>query len=172
MAVATTAKKGVVLVGHGGIPRDFPRDLVMKLKRLEGQRRETGTFPTAEEIELDRLIRQWPRTPDNDPYKAGIEALAKQLRPLLSGALFALAYNEYCAPSLQEAIEALIKKGVQEITVVSSMATPGGSHSEVEIPETIEELRRQHSGVTIRYAWPFDLGELAKTLADHIRKFS
>ena len=35
-------KDGVILVGHGGIPKDCPGDLVMKLKRLEGQRRQSG----------------------------------------------------------------------------------------------------------------------------------
>ena len=36
----TTEKRGVVLVGHGGIPRDCPQELVTRLKRLEAQRRE------------------------------------------------------------------------------------------------------------------------------------
>lgn len=167
----TRVNKGVILVGHGGIPKDVPREDVMKLKRLESQRRATGSAPSAEELELDQRIRRWPRTPNTDPYKAGLESLAARLRPLLDGALFALAYNEYCTPTLEEAAEELIEQGAQEITVVSSMATPGGSHSEIEIPETIELLRGRHHGTRFRYAWPFDLDLIAGLLAEHIHRF-
>lgn len=143
----------------------------MKLKRLESQRRASGSPPGAEERELDQRIRRWPRTPDTDPYRDGLESLAARLRPLLGGAQLAIAYNEYCAPTLEEAVEELVSQGAQEITVVSSMATPGGSHSEIEIPETIEHLRTRHPGTTLRYAWPFDLDLIAGLLAEHIRRF-
>ena len=63
----TDTKKGVVLVGHGGIPKDYPGDLVSKLKRLEAQRRAAGQPMSAEELELDTKIRTWPRTPGNRP---------------------------------------------------------------------------------------------------------
>lgn len=169
--MTTAEKRAVVLVGHGGIPENYPREKVMKLKRLEGQRRESGSPPSDEELKLDSHLRNWPRTPENDPYKVGIESLGEQLRPLLNGALFALAYNEFCAPRLEEAVEDLIKKGAQNITVVSSMATPGGSHSEIEIPESIEQLRLKHPHTKIRYAWPYSLNLIAQTLAQHIRSF-
>ncbi len=165
-------KKGIVLVGHGGIPKNYPGELVTKLKRLEGQRRAAGLPMSAEELELDTKIRTWPRTPENDPYQAGLEALASEMKPLLNGALFAVAYNEFCGPTLPEAVENLIKQGAQSITVVSTMFTPGGSHSEFEIPEEIEELQHQHPGVTIQYAWPFNLAKVSKMLMDHIEQFS
>jgi hypothetical protein len=38
-----TVRRGVILVGHGGIPRGCPQDLVTKLKRLEAQRRAAGS---------------------------------------------------------------------------------------------------------------------------------
>jgi sirohydrochlorin cobaltochelatase len=52
------------------------------------------------------------------------------------------------------------------------MFTPGGSHSEVEIPEILEHLRPQYPGVELRYAWPFDLSLVAGTLAEQVRRFS
>lgn len=165
-------RQAVVLVGHGGIPSDYPREDVLRLKRLESQRRASGAPPDAEELALDRRIRHWPRTRDNDPYKAGLEALAERLRPLLDGALFTLAYNEYCAPTLEEAAAAMIEAGADDLTIVSSMATPGGSHSEIEIPEAVQRLRARHPGITIRYAWPFDLDLIARTLAEQIRRFA
>ena len=163
-------KRAVILVGHGGIPNDRPRELLMRLKEMEGQRRVTGASPTAAEIELDRRIRRWPRTTETDPYAAGLQALAARLRPLLDGTPLVLAYNEYCAPSLEEAAGELIKAGVAEIVVMPSMATPGGSHSEIEIPQTLDRLRAAHAGVTFRYAWPFDLDLVAGMFAEHLRK--
>ena len=163
--------RGVILVGHGGIAKDCPADLVSKLKRLEAQRRATGAPPTAEEQELDATIRKWPRTAATDPYRAGLEAVGAALRPLLNGALFALAYNEFCAPSVEESIEDLIKQGATQITVTTTMFTPGGAHSEIEIPEILHRMRAKHSQVAIQYAWPFDASTIARILNEQVQRF-
>ena len=167
-----TGKQGIVLVGHGGIPKDCPQDLVTRLKRLEAQRRAAKQPPSQEEIELDHKIRRWPRTAATDPYQAGLEAVAEQLKPCLDGALFALAFNEFCAPTLEEAVEDLINQGATSITVLTTMFTPGGSHSEVEIPEIIEELKKCYPMVRLRYAWPFDLSVVAKLLQEQAARFA
>lgn len=166
-----TGKRGVILVGHGGIPKGCPQELVSKLKRLEAQRRAAKLPPSPEEIELDARIRQWPRTPETDPYQSGLQAVAARLRPQLDGVLFGIAFNEFCAPTLEEAVEDLIAQGATQITVTTTMFTPGGSHSEVEIPEILDHLRPQHPGVELRYAWPFDLQLVANTLVEQIRRF-
>jgi sirohydrochlorin cobaltochelatase len=164
-------RRGVILVGHGGIPTDYPREPLTALKALEAKRLAMGGEPTPEELELDRRIRRWPRTPENDPYQAGLESLAAQLKATLNGDLFAIAYNEFCAPTLEEAVEALIADGAREIRVVSSMFTPGGSHSELEIPATLARLRGKHPGIDLRYAWPFDLKQVASMLAAQLTRF-
>ncbi|MBS0155645.1 MAG: CbiX/SirB N-terminal domain-containing protein [Nitrospira sp.] len=164
--------KGVILVGHGGIPKDCPQDLVTKLKRLEAQRRAAKQPPSPEELELDQKIRCWPRTKATDPYQSGLEAVGAVLRPHLGGVLFAMAYNEFCAPTLEEAVEDLAKQGATSITVLTTMFTPGGSHSEVEIPEILEQLRPKYPDVELRYAWPFDLQLIAKTLTEQLRRWS
>lgn len=164
--------KGVVLVGHGGIPKDCPQDLVTKLKRLEAQRRAAKQQPSQEELELDQKIRRWPRTKETDPYQSGLEAVGAMLRPHLNGMLFAMAYNEFCTPTLEEAVEDLVKQGVTSITVLTTMFTPGGSHSEVEIPEILDHLRPLYPAVELRYAWPFDLQLIAKTLSEQLRRWS
>jgi sirohydrochlorin cobaltochelatase len=158
----------VILVGHGGVPRDMPRELVRRLKALEGQRAAHGGAPSAEELALDRQIRTWPRTPANDPYQAGIAALAAALRPRLGGTRLVVAYNEFCAPSLEAAVDELVADGVGSITVVPTMLTPGGSHSEIDIPQALAELRARHAAVTLRYAWPVDVHLLAEMLATHL----
>ena len=164
-------KRAIVLVGHGGVPKDCPHELVRKLKQLEAQRRAAGKPMSPEEQELDQKIRRWPRTPQNDPYKGGLEALADQLRPLLNGDRLAIAYNEFCAPTLEEAVEELIREGTKDITVVSSMFTAGGSHAEVEIPEEVAELKQAHPTATICYAWPVDQQLVAGMLATHLKNF-
>jgi sirohydrochlorin cobaltochelatase len=166
-----TGKRGVVLVGHGGIPKDCPQDLVTKLKRLEAQRRAAKLPPSPEEIELDSKIRRWPRTVATDPYQSGLETVAAILRLHLGEVLFAIAYNEFCAPTLEESIAELIHQGATDIVVTTTMFTPGGSHSEIEIPEILDRLRPRHPGVELRYAWPFDLQLLAGTLAEQVQRF-
>lgn len=163
--------RGVILVGHGGIPKGCPQELVTKLKRLEAQRRAAGTPMSAEERELDTRIRQWPRTPETDPYQSGLEALAAELRANLGEVLFAVAYNEFCAPRLEESVEELIKKGATQITVTTTMFTPGGAHSEIEIPEILQQLRKQYPDIVLRYAWPFDLSMVAKLLQEQVSRF-
>jgi len=167
-----TVVRGVILVGHGGIPKGCPQELVTKLKRLEAQRRAAKMPPSPEEIELDTKIRRWPRTAETEPYQAGLETVAARLRAQLDGALFAVAYNEFCAPTLEESVEELIKQGATHITVTTTMFTPGGSHSEIEIPEILDHLRPQHPGVELRYAWPFDLLMVAKLLQEQVARFS
>ena len=166
-----TVVRGVILVGHGGIPNGCPQELVTKLKRLEAQRRAAKMPPSPEEIELDRKIRQWPRTPETDPYQSGLESVAAQLRANLGEVLFAVAYNEFCAPTLEDSVKELIKKGATQITVTTTMFTPGGSHSEVEIPEILERLRKQYPDIVLRYAWPFDMNLIAAMLATQVEQF-
>jgi sirohydrochlorin cobaltochelatase len=166
-----TVVRGVILVGHGGIPKGCPQELVTKLKRLEAQRRAAKMPPSPEERELDNKIRQWPRTPETDPYQSGLEAVATQLRANLGEVLFAVAYNEFCAPTLEESVEELIKKGATHITVTTTMFTPGGAHSEVEIPEILEQLRKQYPDIVLRYAWPFDMNLIAAMLATQVKQF-
>ena len=65
-----------------------------------------------------------------------------------------------------------MRRGATHITVTTTMVTPGGSHSEVEIPEILNHLRLRYPTVELRYAWPFDLQQVAQTLAQQIRRFA
>jgi sirohydrochlorin cobaltochelatase len=141
------------------------------LKALEAQRAARTGEPTEEEAELDRRIRRWPRTPVTDPYKAGFECLASGLQSILTEERLVVAYNEFCAPSLEEAVEQLAGEGTTIITVLTSMLTPGGVHSEVEIPSILDRLRCRYPTLELRYAWPFDVNRIARMLADHVRQF-
>lgn len=157
----------VILVGHGAVPSDCPRELVSEFKRLEAAARGR---PTPELAAADAKVRSWPRTDKTDPYKPGLEAVAKALRARLGGHLVLEAYNEFCSPSLPEALESALRQGARDITVITTMYTRGGVHSETEIPRLVGEARRRHPGVSIRYAWPFDLEGVASMLAAEVRR--
>jgi sirohydrochlorin cobaltochelatase len=159
------------MVGHGGVPRDYPRERLTRLRGLEARRRVSGEVPCAEEIALETELRHWPRTPANDPYRAGLQSLAEHLRPRLQPARLVLAYNEFCAPTVAEAVRALAAEGVTDIVAMPSMLTPGGVHAEIEIPETIEALRDELPHVSLRYAWPVAGDDLAELFVGHLRRF-
>lgn len=166
----------VVLIGHGSPATDCPPQWVGELMSLEwrgnqghgGHGHDHGD--SARAAELDAKIRDWPRTAANDPYQAGLQRLAEALRPRLPTDLFVVGYNEFCRPAIAAAIEDVVERGATRVLVLPTMLTPGGVHSEVDIPRTLEAARRKHSGVTIEYLWPFDVSQIAELLAQHIRK--
>lgn len=167
---AHDSRRAVVLVGHGAPPADAPPDLVPRLKRLEGERRRRGGPMTEEELQVDTQLRQWPRTPENDPYKEGIERLLAALQAALPDAEVVVAYNEFCAPSLDDALLALAARGIRDIAVVPTMLTRGGVHSEVEIPEVLAHLESKlPTGTRVTYAWPFAEADVAALLAARVR---
>jgi len=164
-------RAAIVLVGHGGVPSDAPRALVAELRRLEAERRARGGEPSAREREVERTLRAWPRRPETDPYQAGLAALADRLAPRLHPLPLMIAYNEFCAPSVAEAIDGLVAQGCQRITLLTTMVTPGGSHAERDIPEHAEAARLRHPGVDVTYAWPFDLEAVVSLFEAQLRRY-
>jgi sirohydrochlorin cobaltochelatase len=140
--------------------------MVATLKRLEAA---SGGRPTPELQAADQKLRAWPRTPQTDPYKAGLEDIARALERHLSCEVLP-AYNEFCAPSLEKAFADAVAAGASDITVISTMYTRGGIHSESEIPEIMKALQAAHPGVAARYAWPFDLDAVAGFLAAEVQR--
>lgn len=163
-------KIGVVLIGHGAPATDCPPRLVGELMGLEWQGNSRSAQVEERIAQLDAQIRNWPRHPGNDPYKAGLEKLARDLRPLLADTLFAIGYNEFCCPSIPQAIAEVIQQGAKNVWVIPSMLTPGGLHSEIDIPRALEAARKKHPEVSIEYVWPFDLKEVAQLLALHVKR--
>ena len=137
---------------------------------LEWRHNHTADAPQLKRraAELDAQIREWPRDAGNDPYKVGLEQVADALRPLLPSALVAVGYNEFCRPSIPEAIDHVIRQGATRVVVLSSMLTPGGVHAEQDIPQALAAIRRAHPTVSIQYVWPFDVRHVAALLAQHV----
>ena len=162
--------KAIVLIGHGGIPNNFPSEKVSRLKMLEAGRQHTHSPISDEEIKLDHEIRNWPRTPENDPFCFGIRSIAERMKIKIPDTKLIIAYNEFCGPSIEEAVADLVKDGYSDITLLTTMFTPGGVHSEFEIPVIVKNLRGIYPQIKLTYPWPFDLDAVAEFLLGHLKK--
>ena len=178
--MSSAEKLGVVLIGHGAPATDCPPRLIGELMSLlfMGGGHDHGSAaaghghgqPQGRAAALDAQIRNWPRTPQNDPYKVGLEQFAEALRPLLPTDLFAIGYNEFCTPTIAEAVSGIIARGATRVLVIPSMLTPGGVHSEIDIPAQLDSLRRAHPQAAIDYCWPFPVEQIAALLAEQVRR--
>ncbi len=158
---------GVVLVGHGQLPRDLPDELAGEYLGLKFKRPRTP----AEEGrlgELEKLVLDWPRDEGNDPYYHGLHRLSEKVASLGRFERVWVAFNEFCRPKLGEALEEACRSGVDVVVVVTTMLTRGGEHSEEEIPAAIEE-HRSKCGRPLIYAWPFDEALVARLLVESVR---
>jgi sirohydrochlorin cobaltochelatase len=163
---------GIILLAmHGAPPNDFPPRETTELFNLHFQLEHMpkGVRPDLEAryTELDAKMRAWPRNASNDPFYRGSQELAAHLRQA-SGQEVVVGFNEFCAPTLAEAFALAADSTPGQIVVITPMMTRGGEHSEVDIPEAIQQAQRQHPGIEILYAWPLDPSQIACFLADQI----
>ncbi len=161
-----------MLAMHGVPPKDFPRSELIELMRLHmamdhSHGHDVNLELKARHDELDEKIRRWKRTSQNDPFWAASQSLSVTLSRITGNAV-TVGFNEFCGPSVEEALDEAVSRGGNEIIVITPMMTPGGEHSEVDIPGAIERARKKHSHVTIRYAWPFNEIAVATFLAEQL----
>ncbi len=161
----------VVLAMHGAPPSDFPRQEASELFGLRGrlERAAPADRPALEArlSELDAKMRAWPRSAANDPYHAGSVDLAEHLRQA-TGRPVLVGFNEFCAPSLDDALDQAAAAQPGRVLVVTPMMTRGGEHVEREIPAAVARARSRHPEVRVEYLWPFDVTEVAGFLAARI----
>lgn len=164
----------LILTMHGAPPKDFPRrelgeffTLHMQMEnnpqRLDDSQRQRYT-------ELNNRMRSWPRTAANDPFYASSQEMARRLE-VETGLETLVCFNEFCDPSLSDAVRTAVGKGAQRIVVITPMMTGGGDHSEIEIPAEIDQLRAEFPQVEMIYAWPFDPDAVTQLLAGQVRRF-
>jgi sirohydrochlorin cobaltochelatase len=164
----------IVLAMHGAPPIDFPKGefaemmgLQMRLESIQGPERAPLERRHAD---LEAKMRSWPRTAENDPFYAGSLDLADHLSRE-TGLQVILGFNEFCAPSLDEALEQAMQADVRKVLVVTTMMTPGGEHSEMDIPQAIQRARQRHPLVEVVYPWPFAVDQVAAFLASQIAPY-
>ena len=165
----------IILVGHGAFPSDYPKDRLDEWFRMSVQQHSADADEHhdagSEHAQRTREILNWPRTPENDPYKFAVDSLAERLRER-TGRPVLVAFHELCAPSIGAAIDEAVRQGARTVILTTTMITPGGAHSEVDIPTSIEVAGRRHPNVRLIYAWPYDPDRLAAFFADQIERFA
>jgi sirohydrochlorin cobaltochelatase len=166
-------EKVIVLAMHGAPPNDYPREALLEFFGLHAQlehappEQQAGLRGCYEALEAH--MRSWPRTSANDPFWAASRDLGACLSQA-AGAEVLVGFNEFCSPSVEEALETAAGRGPGRIIVVTPMLTQGGEHAEHDIPAAIERARSRHPSVPIHYAWPPEVDEVAHFLAAQIAR--
>ena len=167
-------KSVIVLAMHGSPPRDFPRAELAEFMSLHGRMEASpvshGPALESRYEELEKKMRDWPRSRQNDPFFASSQEIATALERAGKRDVF-LGFNEFCAPSLDDALERAASSGAARVFVVTAMMTRGGEHSEKDIVEAVKKAQERHPEVKIVYAWPFETSEVVEFLAAHIKRF-
>jgi len=170
--IMTNPRTVIVLAMHGVPPSDFPRQELGEFFALHAR----FEHATADESpgharyqELETKLRCWQRTEENDPYHAASLELARELSRAASCEV-EVGFNEFCAPSMDDALDRAAGSGAERVVVVTPMMTPGGEHSEKDIPEAVERARARHPAVEFTYAWPFPVTDVAGFLAAQVAR--
>ena len=164
--------KIIVLAMHGTPPNDFPKDEAAHFFRLH---RQVHSGEATEALkrrhdELEDKMRNWPRTSQNDPFFVESHNLGSQLK-METGYEVIVGFNEFCAPSLDDAFDQAVEKGASSIIVVTAMMVGGGKHAEVDIPAAIKRAQIKYPRILFYYVWPYETTSLAQFMNDHIKKF-
>ena len=164
----------IVLAMHGSPPKDFPRAELMEFFTLHAS---SGHAAKADSeacgnryADLEAMMRAWPRTGLNDPFYAASQELAAHLSQA-TGHEVLIGFHEFCAPTLDQALDMAVATSPDRVIVVTPMTTRGGEHSEIDIPSAVERARQRHPDSPIVYAWPFHPADVARFLASHISAF-
>jgi sirohydrochlorin cobaltochelatase len=164
----------VVIAMHGTPPKDFPQEDLREFFMLYG-RMQIGPNSLSDAqrqryLQLHGKMRNWPRTPENDPFHTAATELGTLLKKELTCPIF-VAFNEFCAPSIDEAIASAAAGNSSRILIVTPMLTRGGEHAEADIPTAIESARERFPNIHFTYCWPFDSNDIAHFLATQIHRF-
>jgi sirohydrochlorin cobaltochelatase len=173
MTGANKMKTVIVLAMHGAPPRDFPRQEMGEFFALHS-RMDHAAGPERAPLqqryaELEKTMRSWPRTAQNDRFWAASHELASHLSQA-TGHKVLVGFNEFCAPDLDEALDQAVARSAEQVIVVTPMMTRGGEHAEVDIPEAVRIAQERHPAVSILYVWPFDPAQVAQFLAAQIER--
>jgi sirohydrochlorin cobaltochelatase len=163
----------IVLAMHGAPPMDFPKQDLGEFFGLHMQLEHAPVEPDQASphrkryAALEKTMLEWPRDETNDPFYAASHRLAEALRQS-TGLDVMVGFNEFCAPSIAQALDQAVDQGADRVLVVTPMMTPGGEHAEIDIPAAIDAARRRHRRIDFRYAWPFDTDDVAAFLAQQV----
>lgn len=161
----------IVLAMHGAPPNDLPRDEAVEFFALHARLEHTHPSERAgleqRFAALEQKMRDWPRNALNDPFYTSSYELAQHLAQQ-TGLAVMVGFNEFCAPSLDKALDQAVAADAERVIVVTPMLTRGGEHAERDIPAALVRARQRHPAARIEYAWPFDVADTARFLGVRI----
>jgi sirohydrochlorin cobaltochelatase len=164
----------IVLAMHGAPPLDFPKEYLSDFFKLHVQMESVPEHVRStiksRYFELENKILTWPRTLENDPFFSGASEMAKQLSQI-SGYKVIVGFNEFCSPTLVEAICKAGEENPEKIIVITPMMTKGGEHAQMDIPKAVEKAQSLNPDIPVIYAWPFDEVDVAEFLLAQIEKY-
>ena len=167
-------KTVIVLAMHGVPPNDFPPEEMREFFELHGRLEVSSVSPSpalkSRYDVLEDKVKRWPRTHLNDPYHAASYELARALRNECSIPII-VGFNEFCAPSIEEALAQAVAERAGKIIVITTMMTRGGEHAERDIALAVNRARQKFPDVEMIYAWPFETVRIAQFLAEHIGRY-
>ena len=163
-------KKVLILIGHGDIPLDFPKEKFKEYLRLRSLYK-VGSLNEEEKnkfFEIEENLKNWERNEVNDTHyfelKKFSEALEKELNIKVT-----FAFNEFCAPSIEEKFES-IKNEYEEIYFLPTIIF-GGHHTQIEIKNKIEKLKKENPYKKIFYIYPFKVSFIKDFFIKVIKEF-
>lgn len=167
-------KTVLILTMHGIPPKDFPRREIGEYfglhTQMENSPQRMDEAARQRYAELNHKMRSFPRTPENDPFYFSSQEMAKLLAAE-TGLETLFCFNEFCNPSLADAVGAAVASGAERVLVLTPMMTRGGEHAEKDIPDELKALQQSFPAIEFIYAWPFDSTEITHFLAGQVKRF-
>jgi sirohydrochlorin cobaltochelatase len=147
-------KEGIIIIQHGDFPRDF-----------KDEHREMFDFIKGMIEEVSQKTREMKREPD-DCYLGDARKVMRSFKRISGYQRLEMGYMEFSNPTIEEAVQKLEKKGVKKIIFVNA---PGimmrSSHSLIDIPRILREIKKGHSDLEMIYTPPgIDFDEMADIL--------
>ncbi|MGZ4893169.1 MAG: sirohydrochlorin chelatase [Halobacteriota archaeon] len=133
---------GVVLIAHGDVPIGYRQSS----KKMEMTEKHIDTWSD--------MVRDWPRNEENDPLYFDTLELEKHIKEKV-GYEIEIGNLEFSSPSLQEALNKLMDRGVEKVYFMGGTGFMDRScHTLVDIPEALAKLKEDNPGVEIEYIHP------------------
>jgi hypothetical protein len=144
---------GMLIIAHGDVPLDY-----LDKKNMENAEEHVEKWSD--------MVRNWPRDEENDPLLHDTSLLEKFIGKKGGYDNFEVGNLEFASPTLEEALEKVLKRGVKWVLFVGGTGfMDRSSHSMVDLPEAIEKLQKIHPEVELIYAEP-DLDLVCRDLVN------
>lgn len=112
------------------------------------------------------LVDHGSKRPEANAVVEGIAALVQEALP---GEIVRHAHMELAPPSLDEAFEACVAAGAEEILVHPYFLGPG-RHTSRDIPRLVDEAARRHPGLSARLTEPLGVdGKIVEVVLERVR---